>query len=223
MSRFVCVGRYLSGRSFTFCSDHLFTVSGCGFLGAAGPGATGQVWAGSFDITTNTTAAETLSAGQTGTVQSGVTLTDATKNTVVVTVDETGTSLTNSGTVSQTNTAGRAVRVTGTGVSFTLTNNAGAIISAAGDDAIQSQHDNSVTIYNSGTIEAFNGGGQAVDLNNIVTGTNLVYNYSTGLIEAFGADALRPGVNGYIYNAGTIESQNIPSNTTGNRDRCAEQ
>ena len=105
---------------FTFCSDHLFTVSGCGFLGAAGPRRDRQVWAGSFDITTNTTAAETLSAGQTGTVQSGVTLTDATKNTVVVTVSGTGTSLTNSGTISQTNTAGgRAVRVTGTGVSFT--------------------------------------------------------------------------------------------------------
>jgi uncharacterized protein with beta-barrel porin domain len=218
MSRFVCVGRCLSGRPFsTFVRTTSSLSLAASFWALPGLGATGQVWAGSFNITTNTTAAETLSAGQTGAVQSGVTLTNATKNTVVVTVSGTGTSLTNSGTISQTNTGGgRAVRVTGTGVSFTLTNNAGAIISAAGDDAIQSQHDNSVTIYNSGTIEAENGGGQAIDLNNIVTGTNSVYNYSTGLIEAFGADALRPGVNGYIYNAGTIESQNIPSNTTGN-------
>ena len=140
-------------------------------------------------------------------------MTNATKNTVVVTVSGTGTSLTNYGTISQTNTSGgRAVRVTGTNISFTLTNEAGATISAAGDDAIQSQYDNSVIIYNSGTIEAENGGGQAIDLNKITTGTNEIYNYATGLIEAFGADAVRPGVDGYIYNAGTIESQNIASN-----------
>ncbi|HEY0145923.1 MAG TPA: hypothetical protein VGB93_07200, partial [Methylovirgula sp.] len=181
-----------------------------------GLGTTGKAWAGSFDITADTTAAETLSDNQTGTVAAGVTLTNATKNTVVVTVTGTGTSLTNDGTISQTNTGGgRAVRVTGTGVSFTLTNAGGATISAAGDDAIQSQHDASVTIENSGTIESL-GGGQAIDFNAITTGTNEVYNYSAGLIEAFGADALRPGVNGYIYNAGTIRSENVPGNDTGN-------
>ncbi len=217
MLRLVGAGRGLSGKSFSsFVRVSCSLPLAAGVWAFPGLGTTGKAWAGSFDITADTTAAETLSDNQTGTVAAGVTLTNATKNTVVVTVTGTGTSLTNDGTISQTNTGGgRAVRVTGTGVSFTLTNAGGATISAAGDDAIQSQHDASVTIENSGTIESL-GGGQAIDFNAITTGTNEVYNYSAGLIEAFGADALRPGVNGYIYNAGSIRSENVPGNDTGN-------
>ncbi|QAY95404.1 hypothetical protein CWB41_06375 [Methylovirgula ligni] len=219
MLRLVCAGRGLSGRSFsTFVRTTSSLSLAAGFWALPGLGASGQVRAASFDITTNTTAAETLSStNDTGTVAAGVTLTySADTSTPTVTVTGTDTSLTNYGTISQTNPGGgRAVRVNQKGVSFTLTNADGAVISAAGDDAFQSNKDASVTIYNSGTIESL-GGGQAIDLNAVTSGTNEVYNYSTGLIEAFGADALRPGVNGYVYNAGTIKSENVPGNATGN-------
>jgi hypothetical protein len=48
------------------------------------------------------------------------------------------------------------------------------------------------------------GGAQAVDFNAITSGDNAVYNY--GLIQASEADAVRPGVNGTVLNAGTIRS-----------------
>lgn len=63
----------------------------------------------------------------------------------------------------------------------------------------------SIIVQNSGTLSA-GGGNQALDLKTITSGTNSIYNESTGIIRADAADAVRPGVNGYIENRGTIEA-----------------
>ena len=42
-----------------------------------------------------------------------------------------------------------------------------------------------------------------------------MFNYGTGILQANEADAVRPGVNGFVYNDGTIKSTNNPSSTDG--------
>lgn len=164
----------------------------------------GTVYAASFDITTDSTTNQTLAANQTGTIESGSTLTvgDA---TIAITLTGNST-ITNNGTVTQTGT-GRVIR-DNTGVTSVIINGTGALLEAADADVIQiAKKASNVTIYNSGTISSLNStgdGNQAIDLNSVTTGTNVVYNYATGLIEAVDADAIRPGVNGTIYNYGTI-------------------
>ena len=91
-----------------------------------------------------------------------------------------------------------------------MTNNAGALLQAADADAIQMNRPNSnISFDNQGSIISLNasaGGSQAIDWNAITTGSNTLHNYPTGLIEAFEADAVRPGANGSIINEGTIKA-----------------
>ena len=154
-------------------------------------------------ITGTTTTAQTL-AGGTGTVS-------ATGNLLVggasVAVTVTGSSsLVNNGTIQQTGT-GRGLRNNVTGLSLTVTNNAGALIQTADADAFQmAQAGSSVTMNNYGSVISLNasaGGAQAIDWN-AVTAANVLNNYAGGLLKAFEADAVRPGVNGTVFNAGTI-------------------
>src|SRR4029077_10902734 len=56
------------------------------------------------------------------------------------------------------------------------------------------------------SLNASAGGAQAIDWNAITTGGNTLHNYPTGLIQAFEADAVRPGVNGSVINEGTIKA-----------------
>jgi len=92
------------------------------------------------------------------------------------------------------------------GPSASLTSqNAGAIVvNAAGT---------SIVLNNSGTIAASNtssGSSAAIDLGAITAGANSIYNNygPTGQtkIQATGADAVRPGVNGLVQNYGLIQS-----------------
>ena len=193
----------------------IFTAVTAGGVLCAGP-----VFAqASFNITSGQTVmtAQTLGAGQTGTVASGGTL-DVSGSKNAVAVQGTAT-ITNSGTIEQTGSA-RGIRDTGADVALTLTvtNNAGAILSAAADDAIEIQFgDDSVLFNNYGTVIASGSSDQGINFNHIVTGSNTLNNYSTGHIQSTAADAVRPGINGFVYNDGVINVV-TPSGDTSSSD-----
>jgi hypothetical protein len=164
-----------------------------------------SIQASNFDISGTTTSGQTLSSGQTGTVESTGTL-QVSGSTVAITVSGTAT-ITNNGTIKQTG-SGRAIRDNSGGFLTTITNNAGALIQSAGDDTIQMNKSNSaVTLNNYGSIISLTSG-QAIDWNAITTGANTLHNYSTGLLQSTEGDTVRPGVNGFVYNDGTIKSIN---------------
>lgn len=164
--------------------------------------------ANNFPISAPATKAQTLVAGQTGLVTNTGTLT-VSGSDVAVTVTGDGATLTNLGTIKQTGT-GRVVR-DNTGVQGLTINNGSATNSTAamtstGDDVVQmAKTPASVTLNNWGTLTA-NGGGQVADFNKILSGSNVVNNYATGVLKALEADAVRPGVNGVVNNWGLIAS-----------------
>ena len=177
-------------------------------------------FATSFTISSGTTVKQSLAAGETGTVTSAGSLT-VTGNNVAITVTGNST-ITNSGTIQQAtvNTGGnagngRAIRDNTGGLTLTVNNgsptNSTALIQTADADVIQMKVAGStVTFNNYGTLNSLNpsgGGNQAIDWNALTaTGSNTLNNFSTGIITATEADAVRPGVNGVVINAGTIKS-----------------
>jgi PEP-CTERM motif len=175
--------------------------------------------AANFNIAGPSTTAQTLGsgAGQTGTITDTGSLTVG-GGTNAVTITGNNATLTNLGTLEQTGT-GRAIR-DNTGVTgLTITNgsatNSSAVIQSADGDVIQmNKSPASVILNNYGTMTSLNasaGGSQVVDFNAILSGANTVNNYATGVMRAYEADAVRPGVNGVVTNAGKI----ISSTTTG--------
>ena len=167
--------------------------------------------AGSFDITGSSTGAQTLGANQTGTVESTGTLT-VSGGTVAVTVNGNNATINNLGSITQTG-SGRVIR-DNTGVQSLVVNNgsttnSSALMQAADADVIQMNVANSnATLNNYGRMISLNasaGGSQAVDFS-AMTGANTINNYAGGLMKATEADAVRPGLNGVVYNAGTILS-----------------
>jgi hypothetical protein len=138
--------------------------------------------------------------------------------TVAVTISGNNAMLANLGSLQQTGT-GRAIR-DNTGVTgLTITNgsisNSTALMQTADADVIQMNVANgSVTLHNYGLMNSLNasaGGSQAVDFSAITSGANTINNYTTGIMQAAEADAVRPGVNGVVYNAGLMKS----ASTTG--------
>jgi len=168
------------------------------------------IGAGASDTTAKTLG---TASGQTGTIAATGKL-SVSGSTVAVTISGSNASLTNNGTISQTG-SGRVIR-DNTGVTgLVVTNNAGALMQAADADVIQmNKSPASVTLNNYGTMTSLNasaGGSQAVDFAALASGSNIINNYSTGIMQAAEADAVRPGVNGVVYNAGTIKA----TTTTG--------
>jgi len=157
--------------------------------------------AGTFVISSNSTTAQTLSAnGETGTVNATKSLTLG-GSTNAVTMSAT-TTLTNNGTIQQTGT-GRAVDNNIANASMTISNT--GTINTASSDAIRVNKDSAISLTNSGTISVTAGnGGQALDWAAITSKSNSVTNQSTGIISDVGEDAIKPGVNGVINNAGSI-------------------
>jgi autotransporter-associated beta strand protein len=156
--------------------------------------------------------AQTLNAGQAGTVAKTGTLAVA-GGDAAITVKGSGATVNNQGAIKQTGD-GRVIR-DNTGVTNLLIVNGAvdhhaALLQAADADVIQVAKANaSVTLNNYGAVISLNasaGGAQAVDFNAITTGANIVNNYAGGLIQATEADAVRPGVNGEVNNWGTIRS-----------------
>ncbi len=172
----------------------------------AAPAGRAQFVPGPNPIAGTVTAAQTLPSGA-GVVSSTGDL-EVSGSSVAITV--TGTSsIQNDGVIKQTGT-GRAIRDNTGGLTLTVTNSAGALLQAADADAIQMNRPNSsISFDNYGSVISLNasaGGAQAIDWNAITTGGNTLHNYPTGLIEAFEADAVRPGVNGSVINEGTIKA-----------------
>lgn len=169
-------------------------------------------------ITGTVGTAQTLASG-TGTVAAGATL-DVANTSQSINLSGTAT-LVNRGTILNSST-GRALRNNnGSTFTITVTNDVGALIQAADADAFQmNQAANSVVLDNFGSIVSLNpsgGGNQAIDWNAITTGGNTLRNHAGGLIRATAADAVRPGANGIIVNAGTIEARPVVEGTAPNR------
>lgn len=160
------------------------------------------------------TTAQTLSAGQTGTINGGGTL-QVSGSTVGITTTGNAT-IVNNGTINLTGT-GRAIR-DNTGVSLTVTNGVGASMTTFDADVIQMNKANGSIVFNNyGTLTSTNNSGagnQAIDFNAITTGTNVLNNFAGGVIQANEADAVRPGVNGVVNNAGIIRSTVNPGSTS---------
>ena len=172
----------------------------------AAPTGRAQFVPGPNPIAGTVTTAQTLHSGA-GVVSSTGNL-QVSGSSVAITV--TGTSsIQNDGMIKRTGT-GRAIRDNTGGLTVTVTNNAGALLQAADADAIQMNRPNSsISFDNFGSVISLNasaGGSQAIDWNAITTGSNTLHNYPTGFIEAFEADAVRPGVNGSVINEGTIKA-----------------
>lgn len=173
----------------------------------------GHALATPFYLTTNTNLAQTLGAasGETGTVAAGAALTLG-GSTVAVAITGNDATLNNLGTIAQTG-SGRAIRdnrgVTNLVINNGSATNAAALIRTADADVIQMNVPaSSVTLNNYGTLVSLNasaGGAQAVDFS-VMTGANALNNYAGGVIRAYEADAVRPGANGTVFNAGIIES-----------------
>lgn len=158
-----------------------------------------------FTVTGNSTTAQTLNSGETGTVAAGGALTLG-GSTVAVTIKGSNATLTNAGTIAQTG-SGRAIR-DNTGVTNLVVNNSGTIRTADADVIQMNVAGASVTLNNAGSMISQNasaGGAQAVDFSSM-TGANTVNNQAGGVLQASEADAVRPGANGVVHNAGIIRS-----------------
>lgn len=149
---------------------------------------------------TGTVGAQTLSAG-TGTILSGGAISIA-SNGVALTMTGSST-LVNNGSILTAGT-GRAIDSNAGTANLTITNN-GLIRSLATDALRVNTAASSVWLTNSGTIEV-TAGGQAIDWAAITTGSNRLDNLAGGVISAVGDDAVRPGTNGIVNNAGIISA-----------------
>ena len=192
-------------------------------------------------ISGSNTTKQTLANQQTLTVTSNGKL--STTSGTLITVNGSSTavnqqiSITNSGsitdgTASGNTGGGRAIRDQSGGSNFIVTNNAGALIQSAANDTIAVNVNGSATtsasvvdIENSGTIQTLDTGGsgtttpsvkgnQAINLT-VTTGSNIVNNFSTGVIWSTAADAVRPGVNGVVHNDGLIFSNQVLDKSSG--------
>ncbi|NGZ88587.1 beta strand repeat-containing protein [Duganella aceris] len=167
--------------------------------------------AADFTINGAGTTAQTLTAGQSGNIAAGGSLTVGGSG-VAVTVSGANVQLNNLGTINQTG-SGRAIRDDSAVTSLVINNgsasNSAALIQTADADVIQMNKGKSgVTLNNYGSMISLNAtsGGQAVDFNAISSGTNVVNNFAGALLKAVKADAVRTGVNGVVNNSGTIIS-----------------
>jgi len=189
-------------------------VAGSLFAIACLPLSISTAYAGPFTITGAITTGQTLGsgAGQAGSVTDTGSLI-VSGSAVAVTITGNNATLDNQGTISQTG-SGRVVRdntgVTGLTINNGSASNSKAVMKAADADVVQMAKPNaSVTLNNYGQMTSLNasaGGAQVVDFNAITSGANVVNNFATGVITAYEADAVRPGMNGVVNNAGKIQS-----------------
>ncbi|TMV72042.1 autotransporter domain-containing protein, partial [Thioclava sp. BHET1] len=124
-------------------------------------------------------------------------------------------SIDNAGTIATTSSGDRAISFDtddnfDTLESFTITNEAGGVISGM-DDAIKvsansgSDSTATITIDNAGKITSTDGG-QAIDLGDIETSSSTTIIRNTGTISAADNDGIKAANDTTIYNSGTITS-----------------
>ncbi len=152
-----------------------------------------------------TVGAQTLSAN-TGTIDAAGAI-SISSNGVALGMSGTST-LVNNGTIETTGT-GRAID-SNSGIANLLVTNTG-LISSTSSDAFRVNTNSAVSLTNSGAIRV-TGGGQAIDWASITSASNVLTNEAGGVISTVGEDAVRPGTNGVINNAGTIQA--TPTGTT---------
>lgn len=116
--------------------------------------------------------------------------------------------LINNGTIQTTGT-GRAIDSNSGIANLAVTNN--GLISSVSSDAFRVNTNSSVELTNRGTIRV-TAGGQAIDWAAITSASNILNNEVGGVISTVGEDAVRPGTNGVVNNAGTIQA--TPTGTT---------
>lgn len=157
----------------------------------------------SFTIAGGTTvsSAQVLATGETGTIQSGGTLSVAGSSAALIMSGV--ASLENAGTLRQTG-SGRAIDNAANNASLTVSNT-GTVATVSADAFRVNSANTAVTLTNSGMIAVTNGG-QAIDWATIATAANRLINQATGAISTVGEDAVRPGQNGVVENAGTIRA-----------------
>nr|WP_298794031.1 Hint domain-containing protein [uncultured Acetobacter sp.] len=149
----------------------------------------------------------TLDSDQTYSNQKSI---STSKTTVSVDLDSINTlDIENSGTLKSTGkrgidatAAGAAAKTSGTKLTI---NNSGTI--EGSDDGMRIDADMpsaTILLTNSGTIDSTTDG-QAIDFDSLATASSItITNTATGVIESTDADAVRPGENAVINNAGTI-------------------
>lgn len=128
----------------------------------------------------------------------------------------TGAIIENSGIIESVGIDGRAINASGTSVGdrvLRLINHSGAVIQSE-NDAFRVNIDfsvGSIIVENSGTIIS-KVGGQAIDFDAVVSaapGTIKIVNEATGVIQANGADAIRPGQGAAVVNHGLVYSDGV--------------
>lgn len=186
-------------------------------IASALAGASGASLAG-FIIDTETIASQTL--------DSGVGQVTATGKLSVgggdPAIDVTGSSsIDNAGTIEQTGDD-RAIDANTNDHTLDVTNRSGASIESADGDTFRAGKSRvSVSLVNEGSIRSINasaGGAQAIDWSSVIGAPNTLDNRSGALIEATAADAVRPGVNGELDNAGNISALPVVEGSAPNRE-----
>ncbi|TPG48196.1 autotransporter domain-containing protein [Sphingomonas glacialis] len=194
-------------------------ISGTGRFAKTGSGTLtlgAQTYTGATTVTGGTLALTGNLTSTSYTVARGATLTSALSSTVASTAPS--LSISNGGTISDTNATGRAIDLTGptTVRTVVIANAAGGLITSA-DDAVRVNFNptgGSIRLDNSGTIQSTNGG-QAIDFNAAASGrvSIVINNTATGVIKSFGQDAIRPGQGAVVTNAGLIVSDGLANNS----------
>jgi RTX calcium-binding nonapeptide repeat (4 copies) len=164
------------------------------------------------------TTPKSVNTNDVGTIEAGGTLSAATA--ITWTGGSNGVVINNSGAINATTRAIDTAGIFSTG-SITVNNNAGATISATGNDAwrINTNVSNgTIALNNAGTMTS--AGGQILDFEAVTASTANIQidNAPTGIIRSTSSDAIRPGA-GHIHieNDGLIEStvaRGINLNTT---------
>ncbi|MFT4268858.1 MAG: autotransporter outer membrane beta-barrel domain-containing protein [Xenophilus sp.] len=172
-------------------------------------------------ISSDSTTCQTLSGGDTLTVASDVTLSSSSTDAVTVKSQTSGVTITNYGTISDTDTGSRAIVIKGSSQTDLVITNYGTI-TASGDDAIHAGSSStpvtsgSISLVNYGTISSTgttsDTSGQAVDFDN-TSGSVTVSITNYGTISAADSDAVRPGANATVYNYGTIVAGSVDGDT----------
>ena len=161
-------------------------------------------------VTMSGTSAQTLGPGQAGAVAVRASLTVA-GATPAVTLAGDGVTLSNFGSIVQTGAGNAVLAENGSGLVIDngSRTNAAARIEVADNAAIQARKAAAnVTVNNYGKLLArkvTSDGGHVVDFGKI-GGAHTIHNHAGGEMRATDADALRPGENGVILNAGRIVS-----------------
>jgi len=186
-------------------------------VSATSLGYSGSALAASFSVPPNSTAAQTVSNNDTGSVGAGSSLSvTGTAITWVSGLASPGVVITNNGTISATS---RGIDTSGSAISgnLTLNNNAGAVFTSS-NDAFRINgglSNGSVTVVNAGTIQSTNNG-RVFDFVNATSNTTVfsITNQTGGIIKSQGSDVMRiGGGTTTITNSGLIDA----ATTAGSR------